>query len=137
MRKMGDLPDWVRMVQVAVTVENVPVIPGTATERAAGSAGNYSGSDQTYQTVTTWTVASEKVGELKEILILADYYSFTKIKITVGSVTWCNDWSPQGAMPIVFEDLKLAADTIVKVEAKVIGKNTISVDAIIVGKEIG
>lgn len=134
---MHGTPDWVRMVQMVVTVENVPVVPEPATERAAGDADKYSGTDTTYQTVATWTVATDKVGELKEILILSDDYDHTEIKITVGAVTWCEDWAPQGAMPIIFEDLKLAEAAIVKVEAKSDDGTAIEVDAIIVAKEIG
>jgi len=130
-------PDWVRMVQVAVTVNNVPVVPEPATELAAGDADKYSGTDTTYQTVATWTVGASKVGELKEIIILSDDYAHTLVQITVGTVTWCTGWTPQGAMPIIFEDLKLAAASIVKVEAKSSDGTAIVVDAIIVGKEIG
>ena len=130
-------PDWVRMVQVAVTVENIPVVPEPATERAAGGAGNYSGSLQTYQEVVSWTVATGKVGDLKEILIITDDYDHTEIEVTVGAVTWCTDWSPTSAMPIIFEDLKLVAGTEVKVEAQSDDGTAIDVDAIIVAKEIG
>lgn len=129
--------DWIRMVQITVIVENVPVVQEPATECAAGAAGNYSGTATTYQEVASWTVATEKVGDLKEILILSDDYDHTQVKITVGTVTWCEDWSPTGAMPIIFEDLKLAAATEVKVEAKSDDGTTIDVDAIIVAKEIG
>jgi hypothetical protein len=134
---MHGTPDWVRMVQVAVTVDNVPVVPEPATERAAGDTGKYSGSATTYQEVASWTIATAKVGELKEILILSDDYDHTEIKITVGAVTWCTDWAPQGAMPIIFEDLKLAAASVVKVETKSDDGTAIEVDAIIVAKEIG
>lgn len=130
-------PDYVSIVQVVVTVDNVPIVPEPATERAAGDTGNYSGNDQTYQEVALWTVAPGKVGELKEILILTDDYDHTWIKITIGAVIWCEDWEPQGAMPIIFEDMKLAEGTIVKVEAEADEDIAIDVDAIIVGKEIG
>ena len=130
-------PDWVTIVQVAVTVENVPVVPEPATEVAAGGEGNYSGTDTTYQEVVSWTVSSGKVGELKEILIVTDDYVHTVIKVTVGTVTWAEDWSPTSAMPIIFEDLKLAEATEVKIEAKSSDGTAIDVDAIITGKEIG
>jgi len=106
-------------------------------KRAAGGVGKYSGTDTTYQSVVSWTVASGWEGELKEILILADDYAHTLIQITVGAVTWCTDWNPQGAMPIVFEDLRLAAGQVVSVEAKSDDGTAIVVDAIIVAKEIG
>lgn len=133
----GDLPDWVRMVQVAVTIDNVPIVPTPATERAAGGVGKYTGTDETYQEVASWTVATGKIGELKEIYILSDDYAHTEIKITIGAVTWCTDWTPQGVMPIIFEDLRLAAASIVKVETQSTDGTAIVVDVIIVGKEIG
>lgn len=130
-------PDGVLMIQVAVTVENVPVVPLPATEEAAGGKGNYSGTDTTYQEVTSWTVSTDKVGELKEILVISDDYDHTEVKITIASEVWCTDWSPTSAMPIIFEDLKLAAAAEVKVEVKSSDGTAIDVDAIIVGKEIG
>ncbi len=130
-------PDWVRMVQVVVTVENVPIVPEAATEVAAGDAGNYNGASDEYQTVATWTVATGKVGELKEILIISDNYAKTLAQITIAGEVWETDWSPTSAMPIIFEDLKLAAGVVVLVEAHSDGVTTIDVDALIVGKEIG
>lgn len=130
-------PDWVRMVLVAVTVENLPIAAAAATENAAGAAGNYSGGDLAYQTVASWTVSANTVGDLKEILFLSDNYAKTELKITVGAVVWATGWSPQASMPVIFEDLKLVAGTVVKVEAQSTDATVISVDAIIVGKEIG
>ena len=130
-------PDFITAVQVAVTVESKLVLPEPATEVAAGDAGNYSGILQTYQTVATWTVATGKVGELKEILIISDDYAHTLAQITIAGSVWETDWSPTAAMPIIFEDLKLAAASVVLVEAKSSDGTAIDVDALIVGKEIG
>jgi len=130
-------PDGVLMIQVAVTVKNVPVVPSTNVEVAAGGVGRYSGGDTTYQTVVSWTVATDKVGELKEIVLLTNDYSKTYFKITVGSVTFATDWMMQASMPLIFEDLKLAAAQVVKVEAKSSDATSLIVDAVIVGKEIG
>jgi len=130
-------PDWVRMVQVAVTVENVPIVPEAATEVAAGAEGDYNGTEQTYQEVCSWTVSTNKVGELKEILIISNLYTKTVTKVTIGGVTWATDWTPVSAMPLIFEDLKLAAGTEVEVEVKSSDGTEIEVYAIIVGKEVG
>lgn len=130
-------PDWLRTVVISVVVENVPVVPVPANEAAAGGVGNYSGTDQTYQEVVSWTVTTDKVGELKEILIITDDYDHTEIKITIDGEVWCTDWSPTSAMPIIFEDLRLAAGVEVLVEAQSDDGTAIDVDAIIVSKEIG
>ena len=132
-----DAPDWVRQVVISVIVENVPVPPDAANQVAAGGKGRYTGTDTTYQAVVTWTVTAAKVGELKEILIISDLYAKTLLKVTVGSVTWATDWAIQSSMPIIFEDLKLAAASVIKVEAKSSDGTSITVDAIIVGKEVG
>lgn len=132
-----DAPDGTVWTQVINVVVDTPVPPAPAHENAAGGAGNYSGVLQTYQTVVSWTVAADKIGDLKEILIVTDDYDHTEIKITVGTVVWCTDWNPTSAMPIIFEDLKLVAGTVVKVEAKSDDGTAIDVDAIIVAKEIG
>lgn len=124
---MPDLPDWVGAVEPAIDVIQV----------AAGDTGKYSGTDQTYQEVASWTVTTHKVGELKEILIISDDYEHTLAKITIGTVTWANDWNPLSSMPIIFEDLKLAEGIEAKVEVKSDDGTAIEVDAIIVGKETG
>jgi hypothetical protein len=132
-----DAPDgsvWVQNVDVVV---NVPTPSGPATEVAAGGVGRYSGTATTYQTVVSWTVAAAKLGELKEITILSSSYSKTVLQVTVGSVVFATNWTVQAAMPLIFEDLKLAAGQIVKVEVKSSDGTSIIVDAVITAKEIG
>jgi hypothetical protein len=82
-------------------------------------------------------VAAAKLGELKEITILSSSYSKTVLQVTVGSVVFATNWTVQAAMPLIFEDLKLAAGQIVKVEVKSSDGTSIIVDAVITAKEIG
>ena len=134
---MKDSPDgsvWVQNVNVVV---NEPTPSGPATENAAGGPGRYTGTSTSYQTVVSWTVAAAKLGELKEITILSSIYAKTVVKVTIGSVTWATDWTVQAAMPLIFEDLKLAAGSVVKVEVKSSDGTSIIVDAVITAKEIG
>lgn len=134
---MKDAPDgsvWVQNVNVVV---NTPTPSGPAVENAAGAAGRYTGTDTTYQTVVSWTVATDKLGELKEITILSSSYDKTNIQVTVGDIVFATSWVVQAAMPLIFEDLKLAAGKVVKVEAKSTDGTSITVDAVIVAKEIG
>jgi hypothetical protein len=107
-----------------------------ATQEASGAAGRYSGTDTSYQTVASWTVETGKTGELKEITLLSDDYDHTEFKITVGGIVFANDWQVQAAVPLIFEDLRLAAGSIVKVEAQSTDGTAIVVDAVITGKEI-
>lgn len=133
----NDAPDFVTRVQVAVTVANVPTVPEVGTEVAAGASGRYSGTEQTYQSVAKWTVSADKVGELKEILIISDDYDLTKLKVTIAGVGEPDDWLLQAAMPLIYEDLKLAAGDEVEVQVQSTDGTAIIVDALIVGKEIG
>jgi len=107
-------------------------------ETAWGEIGHYSGAAGAYVEVASVTVTAGLVGELKEILIISDDYAHTLIQITIDGTVWCTDWSPSSSMPIIFEDLRLAALAVVKVEAKSSDVLvTITVDAVIVGKQIG
>jgi hypothetical protein len=124
-------PDWTQKIEVSITAGQPSV------EAAAGAAGTYSGTDTTYQEVASWTVADDKVGELKEIMFLSNNYAKTLLQVTVGSVVWATEWAPQASMPIIFEDLRLAEGDIVLVECKSSDATSITVDAIIVAKEIG
>ncbi len=123
-------PDYTQQVQVVI-VKAQP-----ADEAAAGAAGNFNGLAAAYQTVVTWTVTALRTGELKEILIISDNYDKTVVRITIAGTVWVNNWTPTSAMPIIFEDLRLAAGSVVLVEAHSDGVVTIDVDAIIVGKEV-
>lgn len=124
-------PDYTRRVQVTI------VAGQPAEEAAAGDIGNYAGGDQTYQTVASWTVTTAKIGELKEILMISNDYDHTEIRITINGTVFETDWSPTSSMPIIFEDLRLAAGAIVLVEAQSTDGTSIDVDVVIIGKEIG
>lgn len=134
---MKDAPDGTLWVQHVTVVIDTPIPPEPANEVAAGDVGRYSGVDTEYQEVASWTVATGKVGDLKEITILSDNYAKTNLQVTVGDVVFATDWIIQGAIPLVFADLKLAAGKIVKVECRSTDGTAIIVDAVIVGKEIG
>jgi hypothetical protein len=134
---MKDAPDGTLWVQQVDVVVNLPTPSEPASEAAAGGVGRYTGTDTDYQEVVSWTVAADKLGELKEITILTSDYDKTYLKVTVGNVVFATDWMAQGAMPLIFEDLKLAAGAVVKVEAKSSDGTSITVDAVITAKEIG
>jgi hypothetical protein len=124
-------PDFIQRIEVTINAGQ------SSNERAAGGVGRYSGTDTEYQDVVSWIVATGKTGELKEILILSNSYALTLIQIIIGTVTWCTDWVMLSAMPIIFEDLRLAAGIEVLVQAKSSDGSSITVDAIITGKEVG
>ena len=130
-------PPWVRAVEINVTVEgeSIPVSP--ATEAPAGDIAHYAGVAESYQACGSWTVSAGKIGELKEILFISDDYDHTVVRIIVAGVTLESGWSPTSVMPIIYEDLRLAAGDVVSVEVMSDDGTAIDVDVIIVGKEIG
>lgn len=130
-------PDGVLMIQVAVTVENVALAPKAATEVAAGGIGHYAGSDTTYQTVKSWTVAALKTGELKEISFTGTVLAKTHWKVVIGTLTFVTDLLLGAPLTIPFFDLKLAPATVVTVSCKSTDGSSINADASIVAKEIG
>lgn len=134
---MKDAPDGSVWVQNVSVVLNEPTPSQPASERAAGGVGRYTGTATTYQTVVSWTVAADKLGELKEITILSSDCARTVLQVTIGDVTFATAWVVQAAMPLIFDDLKLAAGKVVKVECKSTDGTSITVDAVITAKEIG
>lgn len=123
-------PDWTRQVQVVL------VAAQPTDERAAGGIGRYSGTDQTYQTMEEWTVATGYRGELKEILPLSSDYTKTEWKVVIDAVTYCEDTIMLSSMPLIFEDLRLAAAAVVTVSARSTDGTSITCDAAIVAKEV-
>ncbi len=130
-------PPWITPTEFVVTVNNQPVSPEPSVERAWGGAGKYTGTDTDYQTLIACTVASDKLGELKEIIFYAADYTHVLLEIVVGEVTWATGWNPGTSEPVIFEDLRLAAGVAVTVKVKSDDGTSITVDAIIVGKELG
>lgn len=127
-----DAPDYVDSIQININAGQ------PLSERAAGDTGSYTGVEEVdYQEVALWTVADGYVGELKEIIILSSDYAKTLVQITIGDITYCTDWTPQACIPLIFEDLRLAEGAIVKVETLSSDGTSITVDAVIVGKEVG
>jgi hypothetical protein len=134
---MKDAPDGTLWVQQVDVVVDLPTPSEPANEAAAGGVGRYSGTDTDYQEVVAWTVAADKVGELKEITFLSDNYAKTNLQVTVGDIVFATDWVVQGTIPLIFEDLKLAAGKVVKVECKSTDGTSITVDSVIAAKELG
>lgn len=137
---LTDAPDGTLWVQQVNVVVDTPTPPEPANEVAAGDAGRYSGSATTYQTVASWTVATGKVGELVYVVTNGGNLTNARIKVTIGAKVYTFDVIYVAPTFYYFSPLKLAAGTVVKVEARAItggAGNEITVEAIITGKEIG
>lgn len=134
---MVDYPDGVQVVMVAVTVNNVPVIPDPLTEAPAGNVGRYSGALTSYQPVASWTVAAGKTGKLTEVGLKSNNYPKTVWKLVIGTKTFLTDVTIGGALTLPFNDLSLAAAAVVTLSAKSSDGTAITADGDIVGKEVG
>ncbi len=132
-----DAPAFSLWVQPVIPVEGLAVASTETTELAAGDVDSATVTSQTYATLSTWTITAAKVGELKEILVISSNYAKTLLQVTIAGVVYVTGWAPQAAMPLIFEDLKLAAAVVVLVEVKSSDGTSITVDCVIVGKEIG
>lgn len=134
---MPDYPDGVQVVQVAVTVDNVIVLPQPANERAIAGYGNLSTSSASYQTVTSWTVAAGKGGVLSGIEIACDNYTIATWKLVVAGVTVFIGITIPSRLTKPFPNLLLAAGDVVIISVHSDGVVTINTYADIDGKEQG
>jgi hypothetical protein len=132
----NDSPDWVRQVQLVVTVNNAPVVVDEVTGTPAGGVGRYSGTDVVYQTVVSWTVAAGRVGRLREVAVRSSNYAKTVLKLVIGSTTFFTDKTIGGALTLPFDDVALAAGAVVTLSAKSSDGTSITVDGSITGKEV-
>lgn len=137
---LADAPDKVLWTQPVNVVGGTPTPPEPANEVAAGGNGLYYGADTTYQTVVSWTVSAGKVGELIFLGTNGANLTNARIKVTIGAKVYTFDVVNVAPAFYFFTPLKMAAGTVVKVEARAItggAGNEITVDSVITGKEIG
>lgn len=130
-------PDWVRMVQVVVTVENVPIVPEPATEVAITRLDRKSPATTDYVTVVSWTVTAAKIGVLRFVEFESDNYEKTRFKLTIAGVVQFTDAQIEASLFLEWPDVKLAAGTVVLLEARSTDTTEVNVDGDILGKEIG
>jgi len=132
-----DIPDGPQPTITVSVVAQAPVAPVPANEAAAGGIGHYAGTSEEYQAVKSWTVATGKVGELKEISFTGTVLAKTHWRVVIGSLTFVTDLLVGAPLTIPFFDLKLVATTVVTVYCKSTDGSSVNADASIVAKEIG
>lgn len=130
-------PDWVRMVQVVVTVENVPVVAEEATEYVIDTYGSYSGSSSTYEDLFNRTVPSDRKGILDKIELSCDNYAVALFKIVVKGVAIMSDERLPESFTKEFPGLQLKAGQQTLVQVKSDGATTIAAYCDVSYKEIG
>jgi hypothetical protein len=96
----------------------------------------YSGTDQTYKTVVSWTVSTGKRGDLKEVSMVTDNYSKTHFKLSIAGVEQFKDKVIQAPLTLPFPDNCIRAGQSVVLECKSTDGTNITVDGSITGKEV-
>jgi len=130
-------PDWVRIVQVAVIIDNQPVAPTTLEESVFDGFGSKSTSSSSYQTVSSWTVSTGKIGKLYKIELACDDYDTALWRVTVAGTKVLDGDSIPSELSKDFGELTLDAGDQVLIEVKSDGSTTIEAYADIDGKEVG
>lgn len=96
----------------------------------------YSGTDQTYKTVVSWTITSGKRGTLKEVSMITDNYTKTQFKLTIAGTVQFENKYLQSPLTLPFpEDSVLQAEEVVLLQCKSTDGTSIVVDGSITGGE--
>ena len=134
---MRGAPDGVLMVQVAVTVENVPIVPEPATEYPIDGYGKATRTSATLATLKSWTITADRVGILRTIEIACSNSAVGQFKITVaGKVVFTTNLIPE-SFSAEFPDIHLSAGQEVLIQYKSDGSTSLTGYCWITGKEVG
>ena len=99
-------------------------------------AGRLSTASSTYATVISWTISAGVEGDLREIALIADILASTEWRITIAGTQRINDQVFQAAVSLPFLSNRLAAASVVLIEARSPDNVTaIVADATITGVE--
>ena len=129
-------PPWVTTVLVAVTVENIPVIPAAATEYPIASFGTLNTASSDYQTVRKWTVTAGRIGILQSVEMACNNYEVAQFELIVKGVTvFVNKTMPE-SFTKEWPELHLAAGESVELLTKSNGSDLINVWCDFNGKEV-
>jgi len=124
-------PDWVRQVQVVIT-EAEPKV-----EKAVTRLDRLTTTSTFYQEVVSWTVSTGKVGVLKLVAMESSKYDKTMFKLTIAGEVQFTDGEVLAPLNLQWPDVRLAAGSVVKLEAKSTDGTSVTVDGAITGKEVG
>lgn len=115
----------------AVPAESIYETPVFATE------GKISNSDQTYQTLATWTVTSGKGGKLYRVELASSNYSKTHFKFTIGGVVQWEGLELPSVWTGVQRELPLAPEDVVLLEGKSNDGTAVDMWGMVDGAEVG
>ena len=134
---MADAPDFVLLIQIAITLDQEAVPPSAVTRKAIVRLARLESTSETYQTVVSYTVPTGKTFELGGLEIAPENYTVTQIRVTIAGVTQISDQYLQTTFNPRFEGALLSAGQVVLIEAKSDDGSATIVDGAIEGQEIG
>lgn len=117
-----------------VNTYEIAVDPNCEFGDPAGDIGYYTGVDQTYKTLSTYTVGATKYGVLHEVSMTYDLKA--RYKLTIGGTVKFTDKQITAPYSMVFPPNKLAAGTVILLEVKSVDGTNILVSGGISLKEV-
>jgi hypothetical protein len=133
-----DHPDGTLRTIKAEVVSTL-VVPEIAANETpiSKTEGKVTNTDQTYQTLASWTVTADRNGVLYGIELYASSFSKARFRLTIGGVVrWTDTEWPTG-LNALFADARLPAATVVLIEGKSSDGTSVDLWAHIEGKEVG
>lgn len=133
-----DAPDGVKLITTTLIVDNEPVPEQPANETPISKTqGKVNNSDQSYQTLATWTVTSTKSGVLYGVELDSDNFPKTHFKLTIGGVQKWTNVEFQRPLNMHFAEARLPASTVVLLQGKSNDGTSVNMWGHIEGKEVG
>ncbi len=132
-----DHPDGTLRTLKAEVISDTVVTETAASETPISEIeGPVTNSDQTYQTLATWTVSADANGILYGAEFHSDTFDKTHFQLTIGGVQkWTNIELPT-SMAVFFGEARLPAATVVLLEGKSSDGTEVKMWGHIEGKEI-
>ena len=125
------------MIQVAVTVENVPIVPRAAKNYPIATYTYISTSSSSYQTIKELEVTTGRLGILRAVEISCDNYAVAQFKLVVAGVTVFEDKKLPESFTKEFPDLEMSAGQKATLSVKSDGATTINAYCDFNYKEVG
>lgn len=117
--------------------KGIPEQLGAAETAIIETQGKVTNTDQTYQTLATWTVSTSKLGILYGVELYASAFSKTRFRLTIGGVIKYADMEWPTAPNHFFTEARLATGAVVLLEGKSSDGTSVDMWGIMEGKEVG
>ena len=133
-----DAPDYVLWSQPVEVVVNTPTpLTASAETPIDATAGKVTNTDQTYQTLATWTVTTAKMGILYGVEMGASDFTKARFRLTIGGVVKWEGVEWPTYVNSHYSEARLAAGAVVLLEGKSSDGTSVDIWGHIEGKEVG